>query len=131
MEPEHSPERALEENTMATQSFPPVPARLREMLKDYPMHIERLQEALNTVVDKPLKATPPFEVAIWALESRLGAFVTEARKERREADATGNEEAISQADAKERLMSRASWKHVWITDEALWEYFQKNKDVFR
>lgn len=116
---------------MAPPSSPPVPARLREMLKDYPTHIDRLQEALNTVVDKPLKATPPFEVAIWVLESRLGAFVTEARKELREADATGNEEAISQADAKERLMSRASWKHVWITDEALWEYFQKNKDVFR
>lgn len=116
---------------MAQPSPPPVPARLREMLKDYPMHIDRLQEALNTVIEKPAKATPPFEVSIWALESRLGAFVIEARKELRAAEATGNEDAISQAGAKERLMSRASWKHVWLTDEALREYFQKNKDALR
>lgn len=114
---------------MTNPSPPPVPQRLREMLKDYPVHIERLQEALNTVVEKPFKATLPFEVAIWALESRLGAFVIEARKELKDAEASGNEDAISEADAKERLMSRASWKHVWLTDEALWEYFQKNKDA--
>ncbi len=116
---------------MPQQPYPPVPLRLREILKDYPVHIDRLQEALNTVIEKPSKSTPPFEVAIWMLESRLGAFVSEARKELGEAQATGDKDVISQADAKERLMSRASWKHVWLTDEALWEHFQKNKDAFR
>ncbi len=50
------------------------------MLTQYPEHIERLQEALNTVIEKPSKVTPPFEVAIWVLESRLGAFTAEARE---------------------------------------------------
>ncbi|MBL8262335.1 MAG: hypothetical protein JNM58_07920 [Xanthomonadaceae bacterium] len=116
---------------MKNPSPPPVPLRLREMLKDYPEHIERLQESLNTVVDQPSKGTPPFEVAIWVLESRLGAFVMEARKELKDAQTTGNGDAISQADAKERLMSRASWKHVWLTDQALWEYFQLHKDALQ
>lgn len=116
---------------MPSLPLPPVPQRLCEMLAEYPGHIERLQEALNTVIEKPSKATPPFEVAIWVLESRLGAFVSEARKELMAAQATGDADEIAKADSKERLMSRASWKHIWLTDESLWEYFQKNKDAFR
>lgn len=30
---------------------PPVPQKLREMLKDYPGHIERLQEVLDYAID--------------------------------------------------------------------------------
>lgn len=111
---------------MTGLSSPPVPAKLREMLKDYPEHIERLQEVLNTVVEKPSPLTPPFEVAIWVLESRLEAFIREAKAEVEALQASGDVEAIAQAEQKRRLMSQASWKHVWLTDEALWNYFQQN-----
>lgn len=30
---------------------PPVPTELREMLKDYPEHIERMQKDLNSVAE--------------------------------------------------------------------------------
>jgi hypothetical protein len=110
---------------------PPVPQRLREMLTEYPEHIERLQEALNTVIEKPSKVTPPFEVAIWVLESRLGAFIAEAREQLKAAEVSGDAVAIAKADEKERLMSRASWKHVWLSDDSLWDYFQNKKDAFK
>jgi hypothetical protein len=37
---------------MPSLPSPPVPQRLREMLKDYPEHVERLQEALNRLLEK-------------------------------------------------------------------------------
>lgn len=37
---------------------PPVPERLREMLKDYPEHVDRLQAALTDYVLKPFKLMP-------------------------------------------------------------------------
>lgn len=40
---------------------PPVPQKLRELLKDYPELIERLQNELNYAVQHPSKVTPPFE----------------------------------------------------------------------
>ncbi|MCU1125268.1 hypothetical protein JAK51_03310 [Stenotrophomonas maltophilia] len=57
---------------------PPVPATLREMLKDYPEHIERLQEVLNRSVERSRKIPfMPFDNAIWALEGRLQTFAIE------------------------------------------------------
>lgn len=107
---------------------PPVPQRLREMLKDYPGHIDRLQEALNTVIEKPSHLTPPFELAIWALESRLEAFVREAQTDLDAAQADGVAEDISLAEQKELLMLKASSKYAWFTDESLCDYFQQNQD---
>ena len=104
--------------------LPPVPAKLREMLKDYPEHIERLQEALNTVVEKPSKAAPPFEVAIWVLEGGFGVFIDEAREELRVAEASGDQQGIALAKEKEALMFRASFKHNWLGDESMYDYFQ-------
>ncbi|ALN63046.1 hypothetical protein GLA29479_2176 [Lysobacter antibioticus] len=98
------------------------------MLKDYPGHVERLQEVLNTVIEKPSPLTPPFEVAVWVLESRLEAFHREAVTEFEVAQANGNPELIAQADEKQRLMSKVCWKHVWLTDEALWDYFQQHQE---
>lgn len=110
---------------------PPVPQRLREMLKDYPGHIERLQEALNTVVEKPSKATPPFEVAIWMLEGGLETFISEAREELKAAEASGDPEAIARANAKERLMFRARSSNGGMADlNELWDYLQANKGAF-
>ena len=100
---------------------PPIPQRLREMLKDYPEHLVRLQDVLNTVVDGPKKAkgSPDytFEVATWALEGRLGTFVHEAQDELEAAQASGDAEAIVGAKAKEFLALReVVWVNsVWIT----------------
>lgn len=78
---------------------PPVPQGLREMLKDYPEHIQRLQGALNDYMQKPFRLMP-FDGAIWALEGRLETFVSEARQEVRAAEASGDVEAIEQAKSK-------------------------------
>lgn len=100
------------------------------MLKEHPEHLQILQDDLISAANKK-SPTPAFERAVWALEDAMSSFVSEARKALRAAQETGDDEAIAKADAKERLMSRASWKHVWLNDEALWEYFQKDKDAFR
>lgn len=109
---------------------PPVPLRLREMLKDYPEHLERLQEVLNTAIDPAKVHLMPFDEAIWALEGRLETFISEARNELQAAEASGDAEAIERAKAKELLMGRASSKGRWLGDEDLWQYFQTHKDAF-
>ena len=106
---------------------PPVPHGLLEMLKEYPGHIDRLQEALNTVIEKPSKVTPPIEVAIWVLESRLETFISEARSELRIAEESGNSQAISIGKQKVLLMldcrsSPSAWKM-----KNLMDYFDKAK----
>jgi len=40
---------------------PPVPAKLREMLKDYPEHIEQLQQALISVSHGRQSYAPSFD----------------------------------------------------------------------
>lgn len=88
-------------------SPPPVPQGLQEMLKDYPEHIGRLQEALNTVIERPSKVTPPFEVAIWMLEGALETFIAEAREELKAAEASGDPEAIKRAKSKKHTFGAA------------------------
>jgi hypothetical protein len=117
---------------MAAINPPPVPQGLREMLKDYPGHIERLQEVLNTVIDDPLSGTPPFEVAIWVLESRLGAFISEAREELEAAETSGDAEAIARAKEKEGLMRRARSGNIGMKRlDELWNYFETHKGAFK
>lgn len=112
----------------------PVPQRLREMLKDYPELIARLQEGLNSVITDPSKVTPPFEMAIWTLEDILSAFISEARKELDAAKASGDSSAIEQADKKERLMSlvRSSGggMRLGLMDD-LWKYFNRDEEAFK
>jgi hypothetical protein len=107
---------------MTMPNPPPVPQGLREMLKDYPEHVQRVQEVLNSVVEKPSKGTPPFEVAIWVLESRLDAFISEAREELEVARAAEDADTIVRAKEKLRLMldcrSQTSWG-----DDNLADYF--------
>jgi hypothetical protein len=99
---------------MTMNEMPPVPQGLRDMLKDYPEHIERLQQALNWVVERPASGIPAFERAVWALEGRTETFITEARDELERAEQTGDPEEISRAKKKELLMlhsrSTGSWK---------------------
>lgn len=110
---------------------PPVPASLRERLKDHPGHVERLQEVLNHVVqEQNLGAWRP-EVAVWALEGRLGSFLAEARTALQAAQAGGDPAGIERAVAAERLMSEIRLKQVWIGDDAFWAYFQAQRETLR
>ena len=87
--------------------LPPIPRRLRELLKDYPQHLVRIQEVLNRVVLDHAKSVPLFEQAIWALESRTSAFIREAQAELEIAQEVGDADAIVKAEVKEELMFSA------------------------
>jgi hypothetical protein len=104
-----------------------VPAKLRERLRKHPAHIERLQQVLNDVTASGSKAAPRFELAVWALEGRLGSLLTEARDELDAARAAGERRQIRRAEANVRLMSEIRLKHVWIGDAALWAHFGKQE----
>ena len=110
---------------------PPVPQRLREMLHNYPEHIEVLQNDLNELVAKPLYGTPMFEQAIWALEGALEEFIDEARTELQAAQASGDAEAIAKAEGKLDLMFDVYSSNGGMSDlNELYEYLQTNKRAF-
>jgi hypothetical protein len=119
---------------MSKQPSPPVPQKLREMLKDYPEYIAGLQQSLNRLIEKPLHGTPPFELATWLLEDTLGDFAIDARAELSAAEASGDPEAIAHAKAKAHLMGRArsggAGGGMCDLDD-LWDYFQVNKEAFQ
>lgn len=94
---------------------PPVPAKLHEMLKDYPEHIEQLQKALISVSHGRQSYAPPFEAAVWLLEDCLTGFVAEARAELATAEASGDPKAIAPSQTKERLMSFARSSNIGMT----------------
>ncbi|RMH89108.1 hypothetical protein EBB59_10925 [Lysobacter pythonis] len=101
------------------------------MLRDYPEHIQTLQDDLNDVVAKPFKGTPMFEQAIWALEGALEAFIDEAREELRAAEASGDPAAIARAEEKISLMRRAHSSNGGMRDlHTLRMYFDANKRAF-
>lgn len=85
---------------MKTPDMPPVPQALREMLKDYPDHIGRLQEALDRIAEKKMSGADPFERAIWLLEGRLETFISEARADLKIAEESGDVAAIALAKAR-------------------------------
>ena len=103
LNPHGSAERVI---VMAFAS-PPVPANLREMLKDYPELIERLREALISVNTRSTGSLPPFEDAVWKLEDCLDSFINDAQAELTAAKASGDAELISATDGKFKLMFRA------------------------
>lgn len=111
---------------------PPIPQRLRELLKDYPEHLARIQEVLNRVVIDHAKSVPLFEQAIWALEGRTDAFVREAQAELAEAQKTGVAEAIALAEAKTSLMRRAASPNGGLKGlHELLDFFQLHKEVLK
>lgn len=114
------------------QSVPPVPARLREMLKDYPEHIERLQEVLNQSIDRSHKVPlMPLDEAIDALKGKLEKFTTEARNELAAANASGTPEEIARADEKLNLMLMArSSGGGMLSISDLTAYFANNSERF-
>lgn len=102
-----------------------VPAKLREQLRKHPAHIERLQEALDGVTVAGRESIPRFELAVWALQGRLGSFLSEARDELDTARAAGDKKEVKRAEANVRLMSEIRLKQVWIADTAFWNHFGK------
>ncbi len=115
---------------MSKLSPPPVPAKLREIFKDYPGHIARLQEALNALLADPAPGVDPFERAVWLLEGRIETFAQEARAELETAEAGGDASAIEKAQSKRVLVSSAAFKSRWITDRALEDYIHANQEAF-
>ena len=107
------------------QSHPPVPAKLREILRDYPEHIEQLQQALNSVKDRRIKSIPPFEAAVWKLEDCLDGFINDAQGELTAAQASGDAQSIAAADEKFRLMFRSRSGNGGMKGlHELYEYFK-------
>lgn len=86
---------------------PPVPARLREILQDYPEYLQQLQQHLSEVVAKPFGVTPLFEQAIWAIEDALDTFIDKAQDELAIAKQGGDPVAIEQAKKKDFAAGRA------------------------
>jgi hypothetical protein len=114
---------------MTTLPPPPVPQALREILQNYPAHIERLQEVLNRITAKRLPGVDPFERATWLIEGRLDAFVSEARKELKEAEAFDDFQLIAQADQKLKLMLKARSSNGGMKNlRDLWSYFETHKE---
>lgn len=112
---------------MPSLPLPPVPQGLRDLLKEYPEHIQILQDDLIEVANKK-SPTPPFERAVWALEDALSAFISEARNELKAAQAMGDEEAIERAEAKERLMSKGRSANGGMSNFAdLLAYFEQTR----
>lgn len=113
---------------MIEPSYPPVPQRLRDKLKDHPELIERLQRALNSVVDRPSSAIPSSERTFWILEGTLDSFVAEAKKELQSAKAGGDTPAIEIAMAKVSLMRRARSPNGGMADlHDLWVFFEPER----
>jgi hypothetical protein len=110
---------------MSSIAPPPVPQHLREMLKDYPEHLERLQEVLTDLVAKPFPGVDPFDRAIWLLDGTLGTFIDEAKYELKAAKQGADPAAIEVAEKKVRLMFRASSGNGGMQRlDDLWAYCQ-------
>ena len=108
---------------MTTLPLPPVPQVLRELLKDYPEHIQRLQDDLVRVASKPDMGVPLFERAVWMMEDALSAFAADAQGKVNTAEAAGDSEAFAQAKKEASLMRRARKSGAWLMDEDFATYF--------
>lgn len=86
---------------------PPIPQKLREMLKDYPECLQELRKVLNDIVSDPSYGTPPFEMAVWILGDTLSDFAINAHDELQTAEASRDLKAVTKAKEKELLMYRA------------------------
>ncbi|WAT15510.1 hypothetical protein [Xanthomonas fragariae] len=108
---------------------PPVPQKIREILKEYPDYIQRLQCALDRYAKNP-DLLMPFDAAIWILEAHLESFISEAREELESAKSSGEAAVIRKAQEKELLMLHAYSKNGGMSDlDALWEYIEENKGL--
>lgn len=116
---------------MSRLTPPSVPEKLRELLNDYPGHIDRLQEILDEFA-VPQMRLQPLDEAIWALKNRIEAFIQEATEELNIAEASGDVAEIERAKEKRELMFSAYSNNGGMGGALveLWQYFEKNKEVF-
>ncbi|MFA0949373.1 hypothetical protein, partial [Xanthomonas fragariae] len=107
---------------------PSVPQKIREILKEYPDYIQRLQCALGRYAKNP-DLLMPFDAAIWILEAHLESFISEAREELRVAQTDGAPSAIIKAEEKERAMRHARSRNRGMSDlNELWHYIEAHKE---
>jgi hypothetical protein len=109
---------------------PPVPQPLREMLKDYPELIEELQRRLIDLMSDHARSIPMFEQAIWLLQDALSAFRSNANKELKAAEQSGDSALIEKAKTKRFLIGRARNESPWSENREFWNYFQTYREAF-
>jgi hypothetical protein len=103
---------------------PPVPSHIRLLLTHYPELIRELEQELSSVVTRPLASTPPFEVAVWVLESTLASFIQRARAMLADKQPSGNIEAIHAAQQLVLLLHRVHSRNGGLYDlDELWAHF--------
>lgn len=107
---------------------PQVPPRLRELLKDYPEHVENLQTVLNEFAERTPRVQP-LDEAIWALQNRLDCFLQEAVRQLEAARADGNPLLIDRAERARSTMGRALLSFDSDPD-GLGRYFKLHKKAF-
>jgi hypothetical protein len=105
---------------------PPVPEKLREMLKDYPELIQEIRDTLDSYAKKP-NPLQPFDGVLWLLEDTLSSFYSDARSELDAAETSGNEQAIQKAKEKEFAIGYARGNLGAMND--LWAYFEAHGGV--
>ena len=108
---------------------PPVPQFLRETLKDYPELIEEIQYYMNEIVAKYLerKWSVPFNEVFEMLEDTLSARRFDAYEALKEAEQTGDSQAIFRSKIKFDALVEA--RRGPSLDE-LHDYFQAYKGAF-
>lgn len=108
----------------------PIPARVRELLRDYPDLLARLEERLVIAREHPTH--PPIEGVIWAFEDTLEGFAIDAQGDRRRAEEADDEQAMARADAKFSAAVKAGLKHIGLRDlREVEEYFENYKEIFK
>ncbi|WP_312318838.1 hypothetical protein [Stenotrophomonas sp.] len=110
--------------TRPRRPLPPLPAQLREQLQDYPDHVERLQLALHGVALAPPSRLSRIEMALWALEDRVGRFLAEAQQELDAARCSGDAERFARAQEAERVMFGLRLRQQWVRDEVFVGFFK-------
>ncbi|WP_312318807.1 hypothetical protein [Stenotrophomonas sp.] len=107
-----------------SQSQAPLPAKLREMLSDYPEYLDHIQRLLNEVAAEPAYS-PRFELANWALEGCASRFLSEAKEELKVATKSGDPDQIAIAEQKELIMGKLVIQKPWLGERGFSDYFRK------
>lgn len=107
---------------------PDVPSSLRELLKDYPGHVESLQTVLNEFA-APTPRVQPLDEAIWALQNRLDYFLQDAVRQLEAARADRNPGLFDAAERARSTMGRALLSFDSDPD-GLGRYFKRHRKAF-
>lgn len=105
---------------------PPLPAEMRERFRDYPNHIAELERVLADFQIDEYKSLDPFERVLWALESTLDNFASDARRAVKVAEEADDAGAIARAQA-ELLYMLHSLNPIRYNLDELYHYFQTRR----